>query len=432
MTASGTVTYTAGGGAVPADSALAVTDPGSSTLVGATLTLSSGFLAGDTLNFTNQNGITGSYNSGTGVLTLSGIATLANYQSALESITYSSSASDPASGGSDTSRTLSWQVNDGTFTSAVATSAVHILVNTPTPTHTSTATLTRTPTSSPTVTDTVTATATPTFHWVNSWPLNSPFGLACNRAASVVYATLPSQVDIFDSVTNFNTPTNQWISYGSTAFISPQTQAVNPVNGNVYVLDGGSGGAQVVYQFTSTGGLVNHSTTAFNTIQDVETDSAGNAYVVDQGGATLYELNSSMGVVKTWTAAGSTAFSSLFSVALDSSNNIYVCDNGSAPGHNHIWELNAGAGTTVVNTWNTPSGNFIYQMCVNPSGTVYAVDEGVVGLEKYVPGTPTPVIFTGSEGGGTAFSAPDGVCFLPNGDLLVADFSINKLEEYTP
>jgi streptogramin lyase len=239
-------------------------------------------------------------------------------------------------------------------------------------------------------------------------------------------------VDIFDSVTNFNTPTNQWISYGSTAFISPQTQAVNPVNGNVYVLDGGSGGAQVVYQFTSTGGLVNHSTTAFNTIQDVETDSAGNAYVVDQGGATLYELNSSMGVVKTWTAAGSTAFSSLFSVALDSSNNIYVCDNGSAPGHNHIWELNAGAGTTVVNTWNTPSGNFIYQMCVNPSGTVYAVDEGVVGLEKYVPGTPTPVTFTGSEGGGTAFSAPDGVCFLPNGDLLVADFSINKLEEYTP
>ena len=38
-------------------------------------TISTGFLAGDTLNFTNQNGITGSYNAATGVLTLSGTAT---------------------------------------------------------------------------------------------------------------------------------------------------------------------------------------------------------------------------------------------------------------------------------------------------------------------------------------------------------------------
>ncbi len=42
----------------------------------------------DTLAFTNQNGITGSWNSGTGVLTLNGSATVANYQTALRSITY--------------------------------------------------------------------------------------------------------------------------------------------------------------------------------------------------------------------------------------------------------------------------------------------------------------------------------------------------------
>lgn len=78
-------------------------------------------------------------------------------------------------------------------------------------------------------------------------------------------------------------------------------------------------------------------------------------------------------------------------------------------------------------------GNFIYQMCVNASGTVYAADEGVVGLEEYVPGTATPAhTFTGSEGGGTAFSIPDGVCFLPNGNLLVADSGNNNLQEYVP
>ena len=32
-------------------------------LTGATVTIGAGFIAGDTLNFTNQNGITGSYNA---------------------------------------------------------------------------------------------------------------------------------------------------------------------------------------------------------------------------------------------------------------------------------------------------------------------------------------------------------------------------------
>jgi hypothetical protein len=40
------------------------------------------------LNFINQNGITGSYDASTGTLTLSGVATVANYQTALASIAY--------------------------------------------------------------------------------------------------------------------------------------------------------------------------------------------------------------------------------------------------------------------------------------------------------------------------------------------------------
>ena len=42
----------------------------------------------DVLAFTDANGITGSWNAGTGILTLSGTATSANYQTALRSVTY--------------------------------------------------------------------------------------------------------------------------------------------------------------------------------------------------------------------------------------------------------------------------------------------------------------------------------------------------------
>ena len=79
------------------------------------MSISAGFFAGDTLNFTNQNGITGSYNGSTGVLTLTGSASLANYQTALRSITFSSTSDNPTSFGTDTSRTITWTANDGTL-----------------------------------------------------------------------------------------------------------------------------------------------------------------------------------------------------------------------------------------------------------------------------------------------------------------------------
>ncbi len=96
------------------DAALTVSDADNTTLAGATVSISAGFFAGDTLNFTDQNGITGSYDSGTGVLTLTGSASVANYQTALRSITFSSASDNPTSFGANTSRTISWTANDGT------------------------------------------------------------------------------------------------------------------------------------------------------------------------------------------------------------------------------------------------------------------------------------------------------------------------------
>ena len=93
VTASGTTnTFTVGGAAVAVDSGVTVSSD-DADLTGATVTISSGTLqSGDTLNFTNQNGISGSYSGG--VLTLSGSATPAQYQAALQSVTFSTTSTE--------------------------------------------------------------------------------------------------------------------------------------------------------------------------------------------------------------------------------------------------------------------------------------------------------------------------------------------------
>ena len=113
--------YTKGGSAVPVLSAATVTDVDNTTLASATVTITD-FVAGDVLALTNTSSttygnITASYNAA-GVLTLTSAgatATLAQWQAALDAVQYSSTSSDPTASGSDTSRTISWVVNDGTL-----------------------------------------------------------------------------------------------------------------------------------------------------------------------------------------------------------------------------------------------------------------------------------------------------------------------------
>ena len=128
VTAGAAVGYTEQGAAVTLDSALTVTDIDNTTLTSATVSIAAGFLAGDTLAATTTGtNITASYKSGTGVFTLTGSDSLANYQSVLASVTYSSSVADArGANGADPSRTIDWSASDGTSQSAVATSTVTI------------------------------------------------------------------------------------------------------------------------------------------------------------------------------------------------------------------------------------------------------------------------------------------------------------------
>ncbi len=72
----------------------------------------------DVLHFTNQNGIAGSYNAATGILALTGTASVADYQTALRSIEYENTSLNP----NESMRIVSITVNDGTSSSGTSRS----------------------------------------------------------------------------------------------------------------------------------------------------------------------------------------------------------------------------------------------------------------------------------------------------------------------
>ena len=101
--------YDTGSGPAPVTSSITVTASDDTDLASATVSISAGYLAGqDSLSFTNTAAITGTFDASTGVLTLSGTDTVANYQAALRSVTFSTAASTPSG-----SRLVSFQVDDG-------------------------------------------------------------------------------------------------------------------------------------------------------------------------------------------------------------------------------------------------------------------------------------------------------------------------------
>ena len=125
------IAYTESDNATAITALLEVVNPSTEDISGATVTISSGFVSSeDVLGFVTQNGITGSFNSTTGVLTLTGTTTIANYQTALRTITYdNTNDSDP----STTNRVLDIVVTDSVATSVAVqrTIALTAVDNTP-------------------------------------------------------------------------------------------------------------------------------------------------------------------------------------------------------------------------------------------------------------------------------------------------------------
>ncbi|MGA8809941.1 MAG: Ig-like domain-containing protein, partial [Thermoanaerobaculia bacterium] len=127
VTAGGTLTFTEGDPATVIDNSITITDNDSPNLAGATVAISGNYASGqDVLGFTNTANITGTFNAGTGTLTLTGTDTVANYQAALRSVTYNNTSGSP----STLQRTVTWQVDDGAGVnnlSAPVTSTINLV-----------------------------------------------------------------------------------------------------------------------------------------------------------------------------------------------------------------------------------------------------------------------------------------------------------------
>jgi VCBS repeat-containing protein len=118
-------TFTENGSPVAiADTDTLLTDADSTALVSATITLSNRE-AGDLLSVsgTLPSGITASaYDAGTGILTLSGNASLADYQTALHAIGFSTAGDNPVAG----TRTIAVVASDGANNSEAAASLITV------------------------------------------------------------------------------------------------------------------------------------------------------------------------------------------------------------------------------------------------------------------------------------------------------------------
>src|SRR5204863_44094 len=128
VTASGTLNYTENDPATAIAPALTVTDVDSANLSGATVQITGNYVNGeDVLSFTNTANITGTWDTATGTLTLSGTDTVANYQAALQAVKYTNTSDNP----STNTRTVSFQAKDSqnslsnTATRTIAITAVN-------------------------------------------------------------------------------------------------------------------------------------------------------------------------------------------------------------------------------------------------------------------------------------------------------------------
>jgi len=116
-----TLNYTENDPASVINSVITVSDADSANLTGATIQITTGYnSAQDVLSFTPAFGISGSFNTSNGTLTLSGTSSVANYQSALRSVKYTNTSDDPTTA----ARTVVFQVDDGSASNNLSNTVI--------------------------------------------------------------------------------------------------------------------------------------------------------------------------------------------------------------------------------------------------------------------------------------------------------------------
>ena len=123
LSAGGTLNFTENDAASVIDTTITLRDSDSTYLESAVIEISWNYVYGeDVLGFTNANGISGAWDAGTGRLTLTGKSSLAEYLTALKSVTYINTSENPLT----SARTVTWKITDGDSYSTPVSSTINI------------------------------------------------------------------------------------------------------------------------------------------------------------------------------------------------------------------------------------------------------------------------------------------------------------------
>ncbi|MBI4661195.1 MAG: tandem-95 repeat protein [Verrucomicrobia bacterium] len=391
-------------------STLTVADADSTNLTNAVVRFSQGYVKGeDVLLFTEFYGIKGSFLAGSGLLNLTGLASPAHYQAALQRVQYTNTSDHPSA----LSRTVTFQVTDidGSPSNIQARNIRMIGFN------------------DPPVNDVEAANV---YLWSTIAGLSGPgnFGSADGIGSAARFGSVSGL-----AVDNAG---NVIVADGDNHTIRKITPS-----GVVSTLAGSPGAPG------STDGTA--ASARFRFPRGVAVDSTGNIYVADTENHKIRKINVALdvgtlagsGVQGTIDGIGSAArFSRPEGIAVDAAGNVYVADTG-------VYAIRKVAPSGTVSTFATQSSfaadkeGVVFTatpvaLAVDGAGNLYVADRQNNAIRKINPeGTVRtigggPVTTSGStDGKGSAarFNQPGGVAVDSSGTVYVGDAQNNTIRK---
>lgn len=201
-------------------------------------------------------------------------------------------------------------------------------------------------------------------------------------------------------------------TFGAGDLNGPTGLAVDPLNGDIYVANNGSG---QIAEFTPGGTFLGDLSSTFNNPRGLAFDSAGNLFVANQSSNSVSEVTPG-GTVSTFVGTGLDFPNGL---AFDSAGNLYIA-NGN--GDSTITVATPGGMTSTLNVSGHPL-NWPNGVAFDSAGNLYVVNNHDPSVEKITAGVGTVFASTG-------LSDPKGLAIDSSGDVWVTDFDTNQVVEY--
>jgi YD repeat-containing protein len=227
---------------------------------------------------------------------------------------------------------------------------------------------------------------------------------------------------------------------GKGQFGDPQGLTIDS-EGNVWVTDAGndrveaiSEGGAFLSQFGSKGSGNGQLTEPYSLAI-----SEGSVYVVDHGNDRVEQFSMSGAYLGQFGSKGTGAgqFTEPYGIAANQSTGVlYVCDTN----NQRMQEFSpAGKFLTQWNTWgSTHQQSYPRGVAVGSTGDLYIIDKAAAEIGEWIPPEAGGAQLSfgvqfGSKGSGEGqFSEPGGAAIDGKGDVWIADYANDRIEEFSP